>query len=532
MKKRLTSLLLAGVMAFGLMACGQSENSAAADKNEASGTAGTEAAANEGTAASGTGEGKDTFTYAIQSDTGNTLNYFTTDTREGMSFIKMINEPLFTLAADGSYNFYAAESFEPSEDGLTYTCKLKADTKWSDGEALTADDILFTFETYIAQDTSDAFVIDGTAVTINKVDDTTVEFVLPSAVASFPETVSDVTLLPKHIFEGKDSLDMNMTEDTIVGCGPYMFAEYVSGQYLKAVKNPYYVNGEANIETVIYQIITDNATAKAALQNGEVDAWVATASELDGLDEFTVTPYSEGRVAYVRLNRVSEKMQDADYRKGILTALNREEIMIAAYSALDYATVSYSFLPATNGYYTEDVEQYTQDIDVAKELVSGGATELKICYIGADSAQTAQAQVIQAQLKQIGIDVELCGLEQAAYVATAYDNEDTTYDMYLGGYIMTIDPDGYKGMFGTGQMINYASKELDDLFAAGMIETDSAKRAEIYTQAQQLVAEEALFYPFGTNLRIIVTNPSLKGIEEATLAPIYTFEDMSKLYFE
>ncbi len=508
MKKRLLSLLLVGVMALGLVACSQSEDVATDESAE-------------------TTEVKETFTYAIQSDTGNTLNYFTTDTREGMSFIKMINEPLFTLSADGSYNFYSAESFETT-DGLTYICKVKSETKWSDGEALTADDVVFTFETYAAQDTTGSF--DGVA--FNKVDDTTVEFVLSSAMASFPETISDVNLLPKHVFEGRDSLDMNMNEDTIVGSGPYMFEEYVSGQYIKAVKNPYYVNGETNIDTVIYQIITDNQTAKAALQNGEVDAWIATASQLDGLEDFTITPYSEGRVAYVRINRVSENMQDADYRKGVLTALNREEIMVAAYNSLDYATISYSFLPATNGYYTEDVEKYDQDIEAAKKLVADGPTDLSICYIGADPAQTAQAQVIQAQLKEVGIKVELYGLEQAAYVETAYDNEDTTYDMYLGGYIMTIDPDGYKGMFGTGQMINYANDELDALFAAGLVETDSAKRAEIYAEAQQLVADEALFYPFGTNLRIIVTNPSLQGIDEAVLAPIYTFEDMSKLYFE
>lgn len=325
---------------------------------------------------------------------------------------------------------------------------------------------------------------------------------------------------------------MNMNEDTIVGCGPYMFDSYESGQYLKAVKNPNYVNGEAKIDTVIYQIFEENTTAKAALQNGDVDAWIATAAELDGLEDFTITPYSEGRVAYVRLNRVSDNMQDADYRKGIFTALNREEIMTAAYSSLDYASISYSFLPATNGFYTEDLEKYDQNVEAAKELVAGGATELSICYIGDDSAQTAQAQVIQAQLKEIGIEVELCGLDQNAYVETAYDNEDKTYDMYLGGYIMTIDPDGFKGMFGTGQMINYANDDLDALFEQGMKETDTEKRAEIYTEAQQMVADEALFYPFGTNLRIIVTNPSLKGIDEAVLAPIYTFEDMSHLYFE
>lgn len=115
---------------------------------------------------------------------------------------------------------------------------------------------------------------------------------------------------------------------------------------------------------------------------------------------------------------------------------------------------------------------------------------------------------------------------------TAYDNADKTYDMYLGGYVMTIDPDGFNGMFGTGQMINYANEELDQLFADGRAEADPAKRKEIYNKAQKLVADEALFYPFGTNLRLLVTNPALEGIEEAGLVPIITFEDMSKLSFK
>ena len=116
---------------------------------------------------------------------------------------------------------------------------------------------------------------------------------------------------------------------------------------------------------------------------------------------------------------------------------------------------------------------------------------------------------------------------------TAYDNTDKTYDMYLGGYIMSIDPAGFDGMFTTGNMINYDNKEINDLFAASKVETDPEKRAEMFVELQQMVAEEALFYPFGTNLRILVTNPALKGMEEdAKFVPIYTFDDFSKLYFE
>ena len=512
MKKRLVSLLLVAVMVLGLVACGGSEET-------------TEEAATEEAA----GEVKDTFTYSMFSDLGTTLNYFTADSREAMTFVKLVDTPLFSMLPDGSLNFYMAESFE-TEDGVTYTCKLNPNAKWSDGEVLDADDVIFTFEQYAATMDVEGGVFQ--TAKYNKVDDTTVEFVLAEPSATFPEDVSAVYLLPQHVFEGKDSFDYDLTSDTVVGCGAYMFDSYENGAYIKAVTNPNYALEAAKIPNVVFRVIEDDNVAIAALQNGEIDAWVGLATLLDGLEDFTITPYSEGRVAYVRLNRVSDNMQDADYRKGVLKALNKEEILTAAYGSLDYASPSYSFLPKTNSNYTEDLEKFEQDLEASKELVAGGATALKLCYVD-EPAQSAQAQVIQAQLKEVGIEVELCGLEQGAYMETAYDCEDKTYDMYLGGYIMTIDPAGYAGMFTTGNMINYANKEIDDLFAASKVETDPEKRAEMFVELQQLVAEEALFYPFGTNLRIFVTNPALKGMEEdAKFVPIYTFDDYAKLYFE
>ena len=528
MKKRFLSLVLAGAMALSLVACGGNKETTESTTTETT-TESTETTEETTTETEEVKEVKDTFTYSVFSDLGTTLNYFTADSREAMTFVKLVDTPLFSMLPDGSLHYYVADSFETT-DGITYTCKLNPNAKWSDGEALNADDVVFTFEQYGATMDAEGGVFNTAKV--NKIDDTTVEFVLANAAATFPEDVAGVYLLPQHVFEGKDSFDYDMTSDTIVGCGAYMFDSYESGQYVKAVANPHYVREAAKIPNVVFRVIAEDEVAIAALKNGEVDAWVGLASLLGDVEGFTVTPYSEGRVAYVRLNRVSDNMQDANYRKGVLKALNKEEILIAAYGSLDYATPSYSFLPKTNGFYTEDLEKFEQDLEAAKELVAGGATKLTLCHV-AEPAQTAQAQVIQAQLKQIGIEVELCGLEQPAYMATAYDNTDKTYDMYLGGYIMTVDPAGFAGMFTTGNMINYANPEIDALFAEGKIETDPAKRAEIFTKLQQMVLDEALFYPFGTNLRILVTNPDLKGMEEdAKFVPIYTFDDFSKLYFE
>ena len=526
---RILALVLALVMVLGMAACGTETTPDETQGNvpdETQGNVSGETQGNENV------EVKDTIVYAMMADPGNVANYLYSDDRISMSMLAYINDGLFTLMPDGSYKYTIADFFEPSEDGLTYTCKIKSGLKWSDGTDMTIDDVLYSFEVYMAETTT--LTVGGEPVVVNKVDDTTIEFVLPGALASFPESVAGVPMLAKHIFEGAPNLDMDLTApETVVGCGPYKFAEYKSGEYIKLVANENYAGGDvAAVENFVLQFIPNDDTAKAALLKGDIHIWVGLANLLDGLEDFNVVPYSEGRVAYTRINRVSPNMQDKEVRQAIFYAINRNDILTAAYSSLDYATPSVSFLPKTNGYYTEDLEQYNQDLEKAQALLEGKTVPtLKICYIGTDAAQTAMATVMQAQLVQVGINLELCGVDQAAYMASAYDNTDTTYDLYLGGYIMSIDPDGFSGMFATGNMINYASAEIDALFEAGKATTDPAERQKIYTELQQKVADEALFYPFGTNLRLLVVSPELQGIEEAALVPIITFEDISELNF-
>ena len=268
-----------------------------------------------------------------------------------------------------------------------------------------------------------------------------------------------------------------------------------------------------------------------------MDALVTLPSKLDVFkdnEDFNITNYSEGRVAYMRLNPNSENMKDQNFRKGIFYALNREEIMTAAYSSADFYQLGYSFLPTISSYYNAEVEKYDQDIEKAKEMISGGASTLKLCYVGEDAAQEKQALTIQAELKQVGITVELAGMEQAAYMKSAYDKESKEYDMYLGGYVMGIDPDSFAAMFDTNSdnMFNFNNPEIDKKFAEGKAELDPEKRIAIYAEAQKLVAEEGIFYPFGTNLRTLVTLSNVDGIEDAGLVPIYTFKDVSKLKFK
>jgi peptide/nickel transport system substrate-binding protein len=114
-------------------------------------------------------------------------------------------------------------------------------------------------------------------------------------------------------------------------------------------------------------------------------------------------------------------------------------------------------------------------------------------------------------------------------------NPKSDYDMFIDGYIMGIDPDTFSTLFTSGSKYNYShfnDKKIDDLFNAGRVQPNEAKRKEIYNNIQKEIQTNAYFYPILENKRIVVTSSKLAGVEDATLVPVYTFEDMSKLYFK
>ncbi len=513
---RLFALLMAAMLI--LSGCGQT---AQTTDEPAAETETTEAAANP------------ILTYAIGSDTGNTLNPLTADDRYGLMTCHLLYSPLYYIYPDGRVEYILAESFTPSEDGLQYTLKLKEGLKWSDDTPLTADDVIFTYTKNNEQ--SENLFVGGKPIEMEKVDDLTVIFKLPSVSASTMELLSaEISVLPKHYFEPKNSFDINMLEEKIVASGPYVLDEYKTGQYLKFSANPNYANGVAKIETVIFRITENNDTASLALQNGEVDVWVGLPDLLtpfQGNENFNIYNYSEGRVAYMRLNPASPNMQDKQYREGILYAVDRSEIMQAAYSDESFYKLSYSFLPPSNQYYSEDVQKWEQDVEKAKELTANGAKTLKLCHIAEDAVQTNQALTIQKELADIGITVELVGVNQAAYMKVAYDKTNTEYDIFLGGYVMGVDPEIFSTLFVSTKdnWIVYNNPTIDELFAKGNATLDAAEREAIYTELQKLVSEEAIFYPFGSNLRTLVTSARVEGVDAAELVPIYTFGEWAEL---
>ena len=157
---------------------------------------------------------------------------------------------------------------------------------------------------------------------------------------------------------------------------------------MKLVKNDNYFLGTPKIKNVIYRVIPDANTAKLALQKGEINALSVQSSDLKDLvknDKLTPYKYDEGRIAYMVFNSNSKKLKDANVRKAIFYALNRTDLINAAFGSDEYAKQAYSFLPNESKYHSNNVEKYDFNVAKAKELIAKAGVsglKLKLGYVG------------------------------------------------------------------------------------------------------------------------------------------------------
>lgn len=486
-----------------------------------------------------------TFTFALN-DQITSVNPINVNDSNGKVFVNLIYSPLAYYHADGEVDYALAEDISNSEDGQTIRVTLREGLQWSDGEAVTADDVVFTFEKYADPANggpSDDFVINDQPIEFSKVDDRTVDFILPevSAPALEGTIFKDKYVIPEHVFSEVSDFSVSFFEGVDhVGSGPYQLAEHNRGQYAIFEANPNYYGEEPNIQNVVLQLISEPATARTALQNGEVDTIKSDVTQLENFDEnsFDIHKFSEARVVYLGLNTVDESLADANVRQALLYAIDKEAINQAVYGAPENYYTPASFIPSENQWVNTDVNQFERDVEKAQSLLEeAGASNpsFTLHYNGANQAISTIATLVQAQAAEAGINIELLSVDQSALQAMLKDPENTDYQLFLNDYMFGPDPDQYSSLFLIGGSRNYFNlndEGIDQLFRQGRVELDPDSRREIYDQAQADVLETAAFYPISEPNSVIVSNPRIQNFEEAELFPIYTIKDISKLTIE
>ncbi|AIG28557.1 ABC transporter substrate-binding protein [Brevibacillus laterosporus] len=450
--------------------------------------------------------------------------------------------PLFTIN-EGKKTFVLAESLTQSKDFLTYTLKLRDNLTWHDGKKLTADDVVFTLASILDEKQHSPqrslFVLDGKPIQVKKVDDTTVDFVLPQVSAAFEGALVQVSPIPKHIFENIEDIEKSEKNFSPVGSGPFKFKEYKPGEYVTLERFDNYFAGKSYLDTITYRITKDSNAANLAMQNGEIQMKFIDPQDYNKMNDmqmFTLIKYNEGRLVYMAFNLNIDVLQKKEVRQAIAYAIDKNELVHAAYSSLDYAEPAYSLLTPDALYYTKELPTYDYNVEKAKELLKkAGVNQLKLrlAYVNNNKPQTSQALYLQQKLKDIGIEIELQPLDPAAFSNKSQDMKNKDYDLSFGGYIMGYEPDAYKSLFVSTEPFNYShynNKEFDQLWSKAAVEVDTAKRAELYKKIQQTVADDVPIYPIAYPKSIIAVDKKFGGLQEAVTKPVTMFEDLSKIY--
>jgi peptide/nickel transport system substrate-binding protein len=482
-----------------------------------------------------------TFIFGIGSDP-NVMNPLYAGDRVTMTIDNALFSPLYVTDEEGTH-FYLAESITHSDDYLTYTLKLKPNLKWHDGENLTADDVVFTLNSITdeKQNANDigSFVINGKPITAKKIDDLTVEFTLPEVSMPFESSLGDMRPIPKHIFEGEKDLAKSEKNLKPIGSGPFKFKEMKSGEKVELVRFDDYFGGKPNLESIVFRVIADPNAANTALLNGELSARYITTSDVNKFntnENFDVIIYDEGMLNNMVFRLTNKNLQNKDVRKAIACGINKDEIIKGVYKSEKYAKKAYSvFVPSTK-FYTDDVEKYDYNPEKAKELLKKAGVEnlkLRLAYMNSSKEDEEYGLIMQQQLKEIGVEVELIPMERGAFYDKLLDASNTDFDLAFNGYVMGVEPNGYKPLFlekDFNNFMGYVNKELDKKWEEGIVETDEAKRGEIYKTIQKQLIDDMVVYPIAYPNSIVAVNKKYGGIEEAKPVPIFMFRDLSKLY--
>ncbi|PQP86419.1 peptide-binding protein [Paenibacillus sp. AR247] len=537
-KKWLSLLVSLSVVSTLFVGCGSKDDASSTPKDEGNKESSTNTGTEGTKEATGPVDGG-TLTYGSFSDIVSVNPLFVQDTASGdaaeFMYAKLydINRTGEVVAEPWSL---AAEPMTISEDGLTYTIKLKDSAKWSDGEAITADDVVFTFNSIKDPKVGSPGMSGFDKVTkVEKVDDLTVKITLKQVYAPFQYVLS-TQIVPEHILKDvkPEELQKNVygTDPAkTVSSGPWVWKEWKQKQYLSFERNPNYWGPKPHIDKIVYKIYADQNTEVQALIKGDVDLLggipVTQVDAVKSRDGLTVIQEPGPQYEYLGFNFNPDNFKDKfvpwagqKTRQAIAYALNRQGMIDNVLKGTG-KLMNAPFLPGSWADPGDAAVNYAFDPEKAKQLLAedgwtagsdgiltkdGHRFSFELQYNSGNSRREQVASVIQQNLKDVGIEVVPKALDFAAWV-----DQNLTPGKYpailMGWSLNNPDPDGettfsskYFPPAGQNQGF-YKNEKLDKLWEEGTAVVDQEKRKEIYKQIGQEISTDlpyVFMYQYGT----------------------------------
>jgi peptide/nickel transport system substrate-binding protein len=447
-----------------------------------------------------------------------------------------------------------------SEDGKIITMNLRDDIVWSDGTPITAEDFVFTYNMIMDPGNSVASVYPYDYIaSVEAPDERTV-------VVTFSEPFAPWLALlwrgvmPKHIlepvFEAEGTIDeAEWNRAPTVGCGPYNFAEWESGSYMRFVKNPNYWLGQPNIDEIYFQFVPDDASQTAALIAGDADLGTfPPISDVPTLEAGDVkvmvqsSGYEEGWFFNFR-DVASPGVKDVVVRQAIAMAIDREAINEDLLLGLTKPVETLWDPIAASGYVSPDIEPWPYDPEAAKQLLEDAG------YVDSDGdgiredldgnpltlthgttireiRQDNQA-VCQQYLREVGIDLQILSYDADLFFGSYSDGSPAALGevdiMEWSDSTMFPDPDQNYWLCSElptdenpwGYNYFGCDEKLDALFQAQITTIDPAERAAIIQEITKYMHDQVYWLGIWDDPDMWIVGPRLTGVKFSGVTPFY-----------
>ena len=432
------------------------------------------------------------------------------------SIIKLINQTLVYIDNEGNIVPELAQEITKVSPKETLI-KIKNDIKFSNGETLTIDDVLFSLERAKASPkmSQDLYMIES----FEKVDDRTLKInTLYDAGNLLHKLASGgVAIINKKAFEED--------ENNIVGTGMFKLKEWVAGEKLVLERNEFFKDSKSNIDTLVVKFVPEANSRMIMLETGEIDL----ARDLLPLDfqkisedtKFTTVEVETPSNMFLGFDLRNELLADKRVRQAIAYAINNEDLVKTVFNGS--ASVATSPVPKITTGHNENSNNYPQNIEKAKQLLAeagypnGFNIEL---FVSEDNQRIDMAVIIQDNLKKIGINAEIKTFQWAAYVSTI-ENPNIIKPLFIMSWnISNDDPDEVLyPLYHSSQIdahtnvVFYKNEKFDNLISEARETTDKNKRMKLYEEAQDIIQEDLPHYTLVYPKQNFAYKASIKNIK-------------------
>ena len=405
-----------------------------------------------------------------------------------------------------------AESYEAISD-TEWEFKLRQDVKFHDGTSMKAEDVKALLEW--AKGFTEVSLYNDNIQSVEVVDDYTVRITTPtpSPVLLFNLTQHGNAIVPKKLID--EGHDFNTQP---IGTGPYKFVSWTRGDQVEFEAFEDFYLGEPSIKHVIWKIIPEGSSRTIALEAGEVDLVIEVeAMDVERIqenDKLATIQYKPTSVTWVMLNNEKQFMDNENIRHAINCAIDKESVVTVALNGLGEPALAQ--MP-TNipGVTEENADQY--DVEKAKEWLEKSGVdpaEIKFSIICSDDTKKRAGEVVQANLKEIGIECTLESMDLATYLSATAEGD---FVAAIGGYGMGDTISYFNGVFHS-KSINASNKsrlnnpEIDALIDQASKTIDKEEREALTTRCAAMLNQICSQAPLYQTISLRAFNADLEGV--------------------